>query len=195
MRRHALVRDTRGAAMIEFAIVAPVLLLFVFGGLDAGHTLYVKSILEGELQKAARDTSLESASDPVRRAAIQERVRAAIRTVMTTANVQFRLTSFHDYLNVQNRVEDYNDANHDGMCNNGEGYVDANNNNRWDLDTGTDGVGGSKDVVQITATVTYPRIINPMLVTGSPTVALTASTLLRNQPASDQNAAPMRQCS
>ncbi len=186
-------RDTRGAAMIEFVIVSPVLMLLIIGGLAFGHRLYVKSVLEGEMQKAARDTSLEDAGSDVRRALIQDRVRMQVLRVINSARVEFELTSFHDYRNAQNRVEEYVDSNHDGRCNKGETYVDANNNGAWDLEGGTEGVGGSKDVVLLTATVSYASFL-PM-VQGNGILKVVSSTLLRNQPASDQAPAPLRTCS
>ena len=185
-------RDTRGAALMEFAIVAPVLLLLIVGGLGAGHTMYVQSVLNGEMQKAARDTTLEDASGDARRAAIQARVRSQVQEVINNATVDFALTSFHDYRNAANRAEEYTDSNHDGTCNNGESYVDANNNGSWDLQGGTAGIGGSKDVVLLKATVSYPSFLPYGQRSGMMT--LTSSTLLRNQPSSDQAAAPLRTC-
>ncbi len=187
------VRDTRGAAMIEFAIVAPVLLLMIVGGLGIGHTLYVKSVLDGEMQKAARDTSLEDAAGDARREAIQDRVRAQVRKVINNATIDFELSSFHDYRNAENRVEEYTDGNHDGKCNNGETYVDANNNGNWDVKGGSNSIGGSKDVVLLTAKVSYPTFLPYGQSSGMMKVA--SSTLLRNQPSNDQAAAPMRTCS
>lgn len=186
-------RDTRGAAMIEFAIVAPVLLLMIVGGLGIGHTLYVKSVLDGEMQKAGRDMSLEDAAGDARRGAIQDRVRKQVREVINNAKIDFEISSFHDYRNAENRVEEYTDSNHDGKCNAGEAYVDANNNGTWDVKGGSNSIGGSKDVVLLTANVSYPSFLPYGQSLGI--MRVTSSTLLRNQPSNDQAAAPMRTCS
>lgn len=188
-----ILRDRRGAAMIEFAIVAPVLLLMIVGGLGVGHTLYVKSILDGEMQKAARDTSMEDAAGDARRAAIQDQVRKQVRQVINNAKVDFEISSFHDYRNAENRTEEYTDGNHDGRCNNGETYVDANNNGTWDISGGSNTIGGSKDVVLLSATVSYPSFLPYGQNAGM--MKVSSSTLLRNQPSNDQAAAPMRTCS
>lgn len=178
---------------MEFALVAPLLLLMIVGGLGAGHTLYVKSVLDGEMQKAARDTSLEDASSETRRTAIQDRVRTQVQQVIRGARIDFAINSFHDYRNVENRAEEYNDSNRDGTCNKGETYVDANNNGSWDLQGGSDKVGGSKDVVLLKATVTYASFLPYGQNRGQMNV--TSSTLLRNQPSNDQAPAPLRTCS
>jgi Flp pilus assembly protein TadG len=179
--------------MMEFVIVAPVLLLMIVGGLGVGHTMYVKSVLDGEMQKAARDTSLEDAAGDARRAVIQDRVRTQVRQVIKDARVDFEMRSFHDYRNAANRVEEYTDSNHDGKCNSGESYVDANNNGSWDLKGGSDTVGGSKDVVLLSATVSYPSFLPYGQNSGD--MKIVSSTLLRNQPSNDQASAPLRSCS
>ena len=56
--RHALARDTRGAAVIEFALCAPVLLIGMMGLFDMGHNMYTASIIQGAVQKAARDSTI-----------------------------------------------------------------------------------------------------------------------------------------
>jgi len=184
--------DTRGAAMIEFAIVAPVLILMIIGGLAAGHTLYVKSVLDGEMQKASRDTSLEDAAGDARRTAIQDRVRQQVRQVIKNGRVDFKLTSFQDYKNVEQVFEEYTDGNHNGTCDNDESFVDGNKNGVWDRKGGFDGVGGSKDVVVMTATLTYASILP--FGQNANGMKVESSTLLRNQPSVDQAAAPMGVC-
>ena len=185
-------RDTRGAALMEFAIVAPVLLTMIVGGLGAGHTLYVQSVLDGEMQKAARDTSLEDASAAQRRTVIQDRVRDQVHQLIKDARIDFELTSFRDYRDADVRVEEYKDSNHDGTCNRGETYVDANNNGSWDRQGGTADIGGSKDVVLLKAKVSYASFLPFGQSRGQ--MNLVSTTLLRNQPSSDQAPAPLGTC-
>ena len=39
--------DCTGVAAVEFAVVAPVFLVLLMGSLDAGHTLYTRSVQIG----------------------------------------------------------------------------------------------------------------------------------------------------
>ena len=54
-----LKRDARVVTIVEFAIICPVLFTFIFGVLDIGHDLYMRSVLQGVVQDAGRDAGLE----------------------------------------------------------------------------------------------------------------------------------------
>ena len=45
MRLCGLARDRRGAAIVEFALIAPVLLITLFGLFDFGHGMYIRALL------------------------------------------------------------------------------------------------------------------------------------------------------
>lgn len=49
-----LKKDREGATAIEFAIVAPVLFLFMFGTIEYGLIMFASSVLEGATVNAAR---------------------------------------------------------------------------------------------------------------------------------------------
>ncbi|WP_242151296.1 TadE/TadG family type IV pilus assembly protein [Sphingomonas sp. BAUL-RG-20F-R05-02] len=184
-----LVKSNRGSTLIEFAIIAPVLVLMLLGGLEIGHTIYVRSALVGSLQKAARDISLESASSSTQMNAINATVATAVHQIMPSAKVELVAKSYHDYSNAASPAEEYNDADHDGRCDHGEAFVDSNRNGSWDQDGSVSGRGSARDVVLLVATASYSRLGLTSLLAGSPQTVLTAKTLIRNQP-NDQQAEP-----
>lgn len=186
--RHCSLReDQSGATLIEFALVSPVLLVLIMGTLDLGHQLYTRAVLVGEMQKAGRDSALETGS--AQASALDAQVTNVVKAVSPTATVSFSRNSFRDFSDAAaSEPEEWTDTNSDGTCNAGEPYSDANNNGIWDADGGNDGQGGAKDAVVYTATVTYPRIFPMAGLAGlSSNVTLTASTILRNQPYADQD--------
>ncbi|EZP50843.1 TadE/TadG family type IV pilus assembly protein [Sphingomonas sp. RIT328] len=190
-----LARSTRGATLVEFAIVTPLLLLLLLGGLETCHTMYVRSALVGSLQKAARDLSLEGASSSVRVNAITASVTDAVHQIMPAANVSLVAKSYHDYSNAANPAEEYNDADHDGRCDHGEAFVDSNRNGNWDADGSVTGRGGARDVVLLVATASYNRLGLTALLPSAPQTVLTAKTLIRNQPNDQQADPPTGYCS
>ena len=88
--------------------------------------------------------------------------------------------------------EDWDDADNDGTCNNGEAFEDANSNGTWDANAGTDGIGGARDAVLYAVTIDYPRLfpIYAFLPGQSNTFSLTTNTVLRNQPYDAQSVNP-----
>lgn len=181
-----VVADRDGTTVVEFAMVAPVLLMMIMGLFDMAHTQYTSSVLFGALQKAGRDLTLESGF--TRQSAIDAAVRDQISAVMPTgAQITYEKQSQFDFSDVD-LAEDFTDGNNDGICNNGEPYVDLNDSGFWEADRGRTGIGGARDVVVYKATVTYPRMFPMFTMIGlSPNVNLTASTVLRNQPFDEQN--------
>ena len=52
--------DKNGATIVEFAMVSPVLLLVLMGIFDLAFNLYLDAVLQGAMQKAGRDGSIEA---------------------------------------------------------------------------------------------------------------------------------------
>lgn len=142
-----------GAAAVEFALVAPVLLLLLLGLFDLGQMAYGKAVLNGVVERAARSSSLEGADTKVADAMVMN----AIKPVLPTATVTTDRKSYFDFVDID-RPEKFTDKNGNGTCNAGEPYVDENRSGQWEANVGRTGNGGSGDVVLYTVTVTYKPI-------------------------------------
>lgn len=179
MKRPAdLAKDQQGAAIVEFALVAPVFLMALMGMFDLSYNMYTAALLEGAIQKAARDSSLEGSA-----VTLDDAVTEAVQVIAPDADLQFARTAYSDYADVA-QPEDYTDMNGDSRCNDGEPFEDVNANSRWDADRGVSGFGGARDAVLYEVTVTYDR---PFPISGfipgmSRRVTTVARTVLRNQP-------------
>jgi len=183
-------RDERGATLIEFAFVAPVFCLLLVGAIDVGHTLYMRAVLQGVVQKAARDSGLEDGSAIATQTSIDDKIRASVLDLHKNASVAISRRFYRTFEKAAAaQAETFTDTNVNGTCDAGEPYEDANNNNTWDADGGDAGQGGAKDSVVYTADVTYPRIIplHNFIPAFSDTVEVAATTVLTNQPYGDQN--------
>jgi Flp pilus assembly protein TadG len=193
-----LVRDRTGAALVEFAIVAPVLALVMVGAFDVGHTLYVRAVVQGALQKAARDSGLESGLTT--NAALDAKVASQIKAVTgNSATVTFGRRFYRTFsAAAAARAEPFTDTNGNSECDAGEPFEDQNHNNVRDADGADEGQGGAKDSVLYTVTVSFPRMfpLNEFMAL-SDTTTVKGSMILANQPYGDQGsyAAPaVRHC-
>ena len=179
----SLSRDADGATIVEFAIIAPVLLMVIFGVFDLGYTLYATTQLDGAIQRAARDSTLEGAGATQ----IDSRVRAAVHDIVPDATVAITRKVYADFSDA-GRPEDYTDVNGNHACDAGEPFEDVNGNGHWDTDRGRDGIGGARDAVLYQVAATFERPFPVAAFIGlSPNVTTVAKTILRNQPYGQQD--------
>lgn len=148
-------RDEEGATIVEFALVAPVLIFMMMGVFDIGYGVYMRSVIDGAVQEAARDAALESG--PSSLSAIDMKVEATIKKLNKNAIVETERKNYLNYSDVS-RAESFTDSNGNGVCDNGESFGDENDNGDWDEDVGDDGVGGPRDIVYYTVTVGYNQL-------------------------------------
>ncbi len=187
-------RDTSGATIVEFAVVAPIfigIIMFIF---DMGFMAYARSILSGEVNAVGRASALETATDETR-ADMDARVAEQVRLIVPDGAVTFERESFNTYGLAQTRVEPFVDVNDNDRCDTGESYLDLNGNSRFDLDGARAGGGGARDVVIYTATLRYTRFFPVAEFFGmNRDVELQARTILKNQPFDQQSQPNSRVC-
>ncbi|MEO8724217.1 MAG: TadE family protein, partial [Sphingobium sp.] len=171
-------------AAVEFALVAPPFLIMLMGGFDLGHTLYTQAILNGEVLKAARGSSLEAGSAAAQQTIIDNTVRNAVLNMNKNATVTITRKFYDSFTGA--RIH-YEDVNQDGICSSGEKWMDLNGNGSFDDMRYSTGQGGAKDAVRYTVTMSYPRIFPVATLIGlSPNVSLSATTVYANQPYGEQ---------
>ncbi|TPG14245.1 pilus assembly protein [Sphingomonas oligophenolica] len=189
LRIPRIARDTRGATIIEFAIVAPVMAFFMLGAFDTAHTLYMRGVLQGIVQKTARDSGLEASTDVAAQAAIDTKVTKQVKALAGNATIVFSRRFYRTFSDAATaRAEVWTqDTNGNGVCDAGEPFTDTNNNGIRDLDGGDGGQGGAADRTLYSVTVSYPRMFPLYNVIGvSRTTTIKAATILENQPYTDQ---------
>lgn len=176
--------DTSGVTIVEFALIAPALLMVLLGVFDIGFNMYVTSVLDGATQKAGRDSTIEGAE--TQGLAIDDSVTDAVHEIIPAATLTFDRRAYRDYSDVH-QPEDFTDIDGDGQCDHGEPFEDVNGNDTWDSDRGADGMGGARDAVLYTVNVSYPRVFPLMHLLGFPAIVTNQTqTVLRNQPYGNQ---------
>lgn len=175
-----LLADRSGVTIVEFALISPVLIMLLMGTYDVAYQLYASSVLQGAIQKAGRDSTIEGAASSI--SIIDQKVADTVRFVVPNATMTFQRKSYTNFSNVA-KPEDFTDVNNSGSCDLGEVYEDANGNGIWDADRGKTGQGGAKDAVLYTITATYPRPLAVAELIGlSKNITIKTETVLRNQP-------------
>lgn len=191
--RHWLERlrgDEKGATIVEFGLIAILFVSTLLGFMDLGHSLYVQSVLQGSVQKSARDATLESGKAEVQQSVLDAAVRERVQYLAANSTVTFSRRYFRDFTKAaQATAEPYQDINANGRCDNNEPFQDNNRNTVWDRDGGDNGQGGAKDDVVYTVQITFPRLLPIAKLIGmSETVSVEARTVLENQPFGEQGA-------
>ncbi|MGB3165856.1 MAG: TadE/TadG family type IV pilus assembly protein [Alteraurantiacibacter sp.] len=182
MRRllSAISRDERGVSVVEFALIAPVFLMTLMGLFDFSYNYYTKALLEGALQKAARDSGIEAfATNP---AALDTKVKKTVQNLVPSSTVTVTRAAYSSYSDV-GKAEEYTDTNDNDICDNNEPFEDANGNGRWDRDRSLGDSSGARDAVVLSVDMTYDRMFPLTGFLGFESqVTLNAQTVLRNQP-------------
>ena len=189
----SLARDARGVSTIEFALLAPTIFVSIMGLSELSYEAYVKAVLNGAIQKAARDSTIQGNNSADQGAALDQKVKDIVLQVVPKATFTSTRTNFDTYGAIAG--EPFTDSKYpnnstgvfDGICNHGESYTDVNSNGKYDLDLSTSGQGGANDVTKYTMTVTYKRLFPVIFLKWGDTVQLSSTTILKNQPYSTQS--------
>ncbi|MFM9898224.1 TadE/TadG family type IV pilus assembly protein [Sphingorhabdus sp.] len=183
-------KDELGASILEFALIAPVAMLLIFGTMDIGHSYFVRATLDGAMQNMGRSSSLESAAILAQQVVIDLRVKEAVLALAPTATITTNRSyykTFSEAASARAEIVIENPATANFRCDVGESFWDINGNKTWDSDGGAKGQGGARDVVVITYKVTYPRLFPLAKLMGLPAnVELESNSILANQPYGEQ---------
>ena len=181
-------RDARGTTIVEFAVIAPVMLMLIMGMCDLSYRGYMQSVLSGAIQKAGRDSTIEGSGTVSAGQTIDQIVMKPVRAIAKGATYVSTRKSYSTFGAIA--PEPFQDNNGNGVYDAAsECFTDVNGNNTWDADPGLTGQGGASDVVVYNIDVTYPRLF-PLsgLIGLPPTQTISGSTVLKNQPYKEQNA-------
>lgn len=175
-------RDRQGVTIVEFALIAPVVLAVILGLCELTYQSYIQSVLTGAMQAAGRNSTVQGNESEKAGKAIDafviSRVQAAARKVTWTSSRK----SYAQFGNIA--PEPFQDNNKNNVYDKAtECFTDINNNKTWDADPGISGQGGANDVVVYRMDVTYNRLLPVTRLMGlSPTMSISSTTILRNQP-------------
>lgn len=186
----ALGRDREGVTVIEFAIVAPVMILFITGLLEFGYVLFARSTLESAVLEAARASRVANCPNENAKA-IEKEIQDRM-SVISSGDGQppiIKVESYGDQFGNVGNPEPFTDTNKNGKFDEGEAYTDLNGNGTWDKDMAKSGdFGDFGEVVRFTASynvISLVPFIASTINDGKDFYSIQSVTVVRNEPFQD----------
>lgn len=181
LRLPRLVRCERGATAVEFALVLPLMILVIVGGLEMAIVLFIGSSIEAAVMEASRYGATGTEVGVSRGDRVLEIVEDKTYGLLDMDKVKMDTLVYESFADV-GQPEPFTDQNGNDAYNSGEPFVDVNGNGQWDPDMGAAGLGGPSDVVVYRLTYAW-GLVTPMLqrLLGESVVHV-SSVALRNEP-------------
>jgi Flp pilus assembly pilin Flp len=181
-----LARAERALAAVEFALIAPLLVLLLCGFMEYAHVSSARTRLEGATMRAAR--AVAATDCPARREEIMRTTVTAGMTDIPSPNggqVEITTRSYSERFGDVGQPEPFADANGNGRWDTGEAYTDVNGNGQYDSDMGTAGsIGGAGEVVSYSARYRVATLFGflSQWLGQRNFYDIEASTVIRNEP-------------
>ena len=161
-RNPKLTRCTQGASTIEFALVAPVLFLLIFGFIELSLIFFNYLVLESATSITSRTGRTGYNNSTLDRPTfLRQEIGRLSQGIIDTQRLTISISVFAEFNELQ---PEPCVAPQTPPCPGTPGldYLDSNGNGRWDDGNGSPGAGGPGDVVAYR--VSYPwRILTPLL--------------------------------
>lgn len=177
-------RAHQGVTAVEFALLAPVLLLLMMGIVEFSLIMLAYNVIESATTVSARLGATGFTTSGIsREQTILNSITARAGTFITPSKLVITSKFYSQFSNISD-PEPYTDTNHNGMYNAGEPYTDVNGNGKWDDDMGKAGYGQAGDIVVYT--VSYPwKILTPMVgsfIGHNGVFTITTHAVTKNEP-------------
>jgi len=177
-------RAEDGVTALEFAIVAPVLMMLVFSIIEFSLIMMVYNVMESSTSISSRLGKTGFVTEG------QTREQTILTSIMARAGNLIRqenltvTSKFYKQFDQINDPEPFIDANHNGNFDVGENYTDVNGNSQWDADMGASGYGSANDVVVYSVSYPWP-ISTPIMrefIGTDGNFIITTHAVVKNEP-------------
>lgn len=176
-------RGDEGVTAVEFAMIAPVLILIVMGTLELGAMVAAQRLLDDATFMGSRTGKTGYvAAGSTQAATIQASIRKSASALLDPSKIVLTSVAYPDYSYM--KPEPFTDTNKNGKRDSGEPYTDANSNGQYDDGTGTSGTGSCGQIVSYTATYDWTLatpLLNNLIGTKG-IVPLKSVVVVKNEP-------------
>jgi Flp pilus assembly protein TadG len=171
-----------GAAMVEFAMVAPAFIAVICAIMEFSGIMFVQTILEGSAREASRYGLTGFTSGGVSR---EDQILAIVEDntygIVDMDELQVETLVYENFADV-GQPEPFTDENGNGVWDTSEPYTDVNGNGTWDPDMGAAGLGGPGDVVVYRMSYDWDIMIPLFRPLFGDSITLQSNIAVRNEP-------------
>ena len=181
LRPAGLAAAAAGSTAVEFALILPVLLLFVIGSIEMAINLFIGSSIESAVMEASRYGITGTEAGVSRADKVLEIVADRTYGLLDMDQVDMDTLVYESFADI-GEPEPFTDQDGNLVYNSGEPFVDVNGNGQWDEDMGEAGLGGPSDVVVYRLSYDW-GVITPFMqrVLGE-SITHVSSIAVRNEP-------------
>jgi TadE-like protein len=150
-------KDEEGAALVEFALCFPLILITFGMGVDFGYESFVRTVSVGTVQEVARKGSFEAGSV----GKVEKRVRDVLGKYTKPENITITMRNFREMSKIATPELVTKDVGLPGYYfGTGDCWQDSTENGQYDKDQqGTNGLGKAESSVEYTMTAKFPRLL------------------------------------
>lgn len=175
-------RNNDGVTAVEFALIAPVLLMMVMGTLEVSLMMYARSIMEGaSFQSSRTGKTGYSGAGLTQEETIVQALNNRAGILMDTDNITITPKSYGNFSDI-GQPEPFVDNNGNGVRDFGENYTDVNGDGEYSEDMGIDSYGDSAQITMYTITYDWPVFSPALQPFFGTTKTITALTVVKNEP-------------
>jgi Flp pilus assembly protein TadG len=171
-----------GAAMVEFALVAPLFIALLCAIMEFSGIMFVQAILEGAAREASRYGLTGFTSGGVSR---EDQIRSIVEDntfgIIDMDELQFTQQVYENFGDI-GQPEPFTDENGNAVWDNDEPYTDINGNGTWDPDMGAAGLGGPGAVVVYRMAYDWNIMIPLFRPIFGDSIRLQSNIAVRNEP-------------
>lgn len=176
-----------GVTIVEFAFVAPAMILLLTGLLEMGYVLFARSTLESAVLDASREARVSTCPTDIADG-LRQRLKDRMSVIMSSDGngATLEVDSYSGAFGNVGNPEPFDDTNNNGVRDEGESYTDVNGNGTWDTDMAVKGsFGGAGDIVRLTGSQKIPSLFPyfaKQVTGGRDHYTVTSVTVIRNEP-------------
>lgn len=172
----------KGVTAIEFAFIAPVLLMVIMGTMEIALMMYAQNMMEGSAFLGSRTGKTGYVEEGMtQEETILQTINNRAGILLDTDNINITSKSYSEFGDV-GQPEPFVDTNENGVRDYGENYTDINGDGEYSEDMGVEGYGLAVEITMYTITYDWP-IFSPLLQPFfGASKTLTATTVVKNEP-------------